>query len=372
MLLALPRFTSSPDGPDSPTATAAIEVVERLAVALATDDTTAALALFSDDWVAVSLPGVVTSVRSSTGGDLPGLIDFYAEVSDVTITGCETRHRRVAVGEIVVCATVTDNGAYRAATVYPFAWWPQLTFRVVDGEIVTLVDNTAENGEGRSPGLRSYVDYCIWAEATHPQTARLAFTLDCQPIEDQSTAPAHNELSASFVAAGSPAATAGGRALRRRAGIVGDMIALHNEGRPTPAARMMEPGWSAVTTLVGIDPSADGVPAAHDYLAWSAALFDIDLGRCVTTIGSRTLATIDCPEAELAGPLPEALGPGRMQAPMQFEVQQLITSWRARPAPEMRVALGRLCIAAGSPGCGGVMTAEGASLLFDIVGAAGS
>ena len=134
------------------------------------------------------------------------------------------------------------------------------------------------------------------------------------------------------------------------------------------AVSQVSPG--AGPTFVWIDPSADAVPADDNYLGWSAALFSIDLGHRVSTIGPGTLVTIDRPEAALAGLLPEALG--RMQAPMRFEVRQLITAWRARPALEMRFALGRLCVSAGASGCGGVMTADWASLLSDLVGAAGS
>lgn len=316
VLLSLGGFSKS-SGPGSSDGDSGIDlptddhanvfaVVEEFAAAWNDGDAVAAVAVISDDWEAIQLPGVTDGWLSPADGRpaLSETIAFLTATTELSLGTCDANLSppEATTTAVVRCRDAAFRGDYLDA-VTTNIWGnlrpaptgaddePGLTFEIRGDRI------TALSGRG---DLFAPQAYCIWAEADRPDLATVLFDLHCRPIVDASAGSVHAEVAAAFVAEGSPLPPRAAADARLAAGYVDRFFASHNIGDIESAANWLALDVTA-SDLPGFPVSAIE-PALFEYLAWSSTLFRIDTGACMVAAGAgETLVT--CEDLRISGVL---------------------------------------------------------------------
>lgn len=292
----------------------------------------AATRLLAADRSYVLLPGLSDVIAPETAAG-PAL-GFLAEVAAVEVGECDDPKavRRDPTASVVRCSVVVVSD-YR--TDLDLADGSGTVTAVVSGGVLRSVLASIDDRGA------SFEQYCLWARDADPAAAAAAFDDRCRPVETADTAHVHLRLAAAYgaesVEPGEPSPLA----------VVDAFARIHNAGG-APIALFDEPFRVVTVPGVPIDSPRWPYPELEDYLAWSSAVYDFELGRCFAEPRSG-LTAVRCDGAVLTGPLPLGLGIGPVEAPVQFFVRDgLIVGISGRsPEPLIR-AFADLCTLSGS------------------------
>jgi ketosteroid isomerase-like protein len=319
----------------------AIAVVRDFELAMAAGDARTAASLFTDDFVAVMLPGLVGRGTAGDGEQLANLLGFYAGAADLSLGDCTARAGDDLDIHIVTCPATSVSGPYPETVIEPQASAPWIRFTVEGDRLRAVLDGANETAS------YPYTSYCIWAEQTFESASRGAFRSDCSPIETPGTAEAHREMAAAYLAAGSPDTRWTMLRVRRSAGLV-DLL-LHRLARNEAgiAAHVVDPAWdpSSAPGFLGV-PEGSPPPEPRDFLAWAAEVYDIEAGECSYLVVDdvRPVAEIHCDEAVWSGPLVEAAGLDAVVMSTTFTVSQYrISDITGVPDPRLAEGFAGFC-----------------------------
>jgi hypothetical protein len=290
----------------------ALASVRAFEAALAGDDQ-AMEAFVASDWLAFELPGLEL-VAPWRGADdhLDAILAFYGGIANVSLGACDTAAATTGdrATTIVRCRSARIGGTVMEAMGVPDAPL-DVSFSVgADGVVAFYTPMGAAT---------SAVDYCVWAEDSLPELSAGAFDDRCFPAVT-SDPSVHVEMAAAFVVAGRPGRDPADKAARLALATVDAF-----EGRLASGddpAEVFDRDWSTVR-FPGLVPDelTPPFPALSDFLEWSAAVYDVELGSCLPTrFYEPATQRIECPEARWGGPLPAALGLDTVAQPVSFLV----------------------------------------------------
>lgn len=319
----------------------ALAVVRDFELAMAAGDAETAASLFTDDFVAVMLPGLVGRGTAGDGERLADLLGFYAGAADLSLGDCTVRAGDDLDLHIVTCPTTSVSGAYPETVIEPRASAPWIRFTVEGDRLRAALDGANETA------FYPYTSYCIWAEQTFEDSSRGAFTSDCIPVETAETVEVHREMAAAYLAAGSPDTRWTMLRVRRSAGLVDLLLHRLERNEAGIAAHVVDPAWDP-SSAPGFLGTAEGSPppTPRDFLAWAAEVYDIEAGACSYLVVDdvRPVAEIHCDEAVWGGPLMEAVGLGPVVMPTRFTVSQYrISEIAGIPDPRLADGFSAFC-----------------------------
>lgn len=282
-----------PDGaPD------AEDVVRDFAASLGDGDVEAAAALVATDRSPFVLPALSAAI--GPGDEPQESLAFVSSVATLQVGDCRVRLGAAAGREVVTCSLLVTSD-YRDALGLGEAAGT-LTASVRAGSIASLATTVDDRFAG-------YADYCGWALTVAPAESAGLFDARCRPVESAATGREHAALAARFAAA----------AERGPLSVVDDFARLHNEGAASVA---LFSDRFRVATFPGVPVAFPQwpFPDLDDYLEWSSAVYDFELGQCRADARGGDLVAVDCLEARLGGRLPAALGVGHVLTPVRFFV----------------------------------------------------
>jgi hypothetical protein len=314
LLAAAVVFTGAPEPVEIPPSIEdeAMASVRAFEAALAGADRPVA-GFVASDWLAFDLPGLELVAPWRGARDrLGATLSFYGGIANVALGDCDTEAATTGdrATTIVRCPSARFGGTVMEAVGIP-ADSLDVSFSVGAEGVVALY--TPMGTASRT------VDYCVWAQDNLPALATAAFDDECFPAVT-SDPETHTAMAAAFIDAGRPTRDPADKAARLALAAVDafeSRLALEDD-----PADVFNRDWSTVR-FPGLVPEelTHPFPALSDFLDWSAAVYEIELGACVPTrFYAPATQRVECPEATWSGPLPAALGLGEVAHPVAFLV----------------------------------------------------
>jgi hypothetical protein len=315
-------------------------LVREFELALAAGDASAAAALFSDDYVAVLLPGLVNDITGSKA-TLESALGFYAQVTDLTLGDCSVRLGARDDAYVVTCPETSARGFYAETVIEQSSSSPWIRFTIVDDHLTAVLDGSSE------AAMANYTNYCIWSEQTFGEVSRGAFDAGCRPVEAAPVAPTHAEMAQAYQAAGAPGTAWLTLRTRRSAGLADVLFHRLTEGQAQVASQIVLSSWDPAggPGFLGV-PEGEPSPASSDFLTWVAEIYDIDAGVCGYFIidDSQLLAEVSCREALWSGPLIRGLDLDPVAMPVTITIDAyLIAGISGRTDPVLQAAFTEFC-----------------------------